>query len=133
MEYQDKYLLKLTDGRVEPIHDLEDALRIVIVDEDTVGAKDITFAYCKFAPHTSFHKKHVHAHSEEIMYILSGRGICGVGKEEFEVSKADTLWVPKGEVHWAYNPFDEPFEMLFIYTKPSLQKAGYKVVEKDDQ
>jgi hypothetical protein len=38
-----KYLLGLTEGRNEPIKDLENAKRIVLVDQDTVGAEDITF------------------------------------------------------------------------------------------
>lgn len=124
-----KFLLKLEDGRNEPIKDLENAKRIVLIDKDTVGTEDITFAYCKFEAKTSFHKKHTHKDAEEVIYILSGRGICGVGHEEFEIEKGDTIWVPGGEVHWAYNPFDEPMEMIFIYTRPTLKSAGYEIVE----
>jgi len=129
MVLQTKYLLKLSDGRNEPIKDLEGAERIVLVDEETVGAKNITFAYCKFDAKTSYHKKHVHKNSEEVMYISSGRGIGGVGKKEFEIRAGDTIWIPRGEVHWAYNPFEEPMEMLFLYTRPSLKSAGYEIVE----
>ena len=63
------------------------------------------------------------------MFILSGRGIGGVGNVEMEMARGDTIWVPRGEVHWAYNPFDEPLEMLFIYTRPTLKSAGYEIVE----
>ena len=38
-------------------------------------------------------------------------------------------FVPRGAVHWFSNPFDEPVEMLFAYTRPSLAEAGYRVVE----
>jgi len=124
-----KYLLKLTDGRVEPIQDLEHAERIVLVDQERVGAKDITFAYCKFEAKTSYHKKHVHRHAEEVIYIVSGKGIGGVGDKEFEMRAGDTIWVPRGEVHWALNPFDEPLEMIFLYTRPTLESAGYEIVE----
>lgn len=129
MRHRDKYLLKLEDGRNEPIKDLEHALRVVIVDEETVGAQDLTFAYCRFASKTSFHKKHTHEHAEEIMHILSGRGIGGVYDQEFELVKGDTVWVPRGAVHWFHNPFDDPCEMLFIYTRPSLRSAGYEIVD----
>ncbi len=128
-----QYILKLQDGRNEPIKDLEHSERIILVDKDSVGAQDITFAYCRFEPNASFHKKHVHEHAEEIMYILSGKGIGGVGDgPDEELEKGDTIWVPRGAVHWLYNPFDEPCEMLFIYTRPSLQSAGYEVVDDDD-
>jgi len=124
-----KYVLGLEDGRNEPIKDLENARRIVLVDQQTVGAEDITFAYCKFEAKTASHKKHVHQDAEEVIYILSGKGISGVTDTEVEMRQGETMFVPRGAVHWFYNPFDEPVEMLFVYTRPSLQAAGYKIVE----
>lgn len=122
-----KFILDLTQGRNEPIKDLDGASRIIIVDKETVNAEDITFGYSKFDPHTSMHKKHAHTEAEEIMYILKGRGITGIKDEEFELSAGETLFVPRGETHWFYNPFDEPCEFIFIYTKRSLAEAGYKI------
>jgi len=124
-----KYVIGIEEGRNEPIKDLDNAKRVVLVDKDTVGAEDITFAYCRFEAETSSHKKHIHKYAEEIIYILSGKGISGVNETEIEMKKGDTMFVPRGEVHWFYNPFLEPVEMLFAYTKPSLKMAGYKVVE----
>lgn len=124
-----KYVLGLEDGRNEPIKDLDNARRIVLVDQKTVGAEDITFAYCKFEAKTASHKKHVHQDAEEVIYILSGKGISGVMDTEVEMRQGETMFVPRGAVHWFYNPFDEPVEMLFVYTRPSLQSAGYKIVE----
>lgn len=124
-----KYLLELADGRNEPIKDLDNAKRIVIVDKDTVGAEDITFAYCRFEANTSTHKKHIHKDAEEVIYILSGRGVSGLDDTEVEMVQGDTMFVPRGAVHWFYNPFDEPVEMIFVYTRPSLKSAGYHIVE----
>lgn len=124
-----KYVLKHDDGRNEPIKDLDNAKRVVLVDKDTVGAEDITFAYCRFEAETSFHKKHIHKDAEEVIYILSGRGISGIDDVEVEMIKGDTMFVPRGAVHWFYNPFPDPVEMIFVYTRASLKSAGYKVVE----
>ena len=129
MNWPGKYLIKLADGRNEPIRDLEHAERIVLVDQDTVGAKGITFAYCKFEAKTSYHKKHVHPQAEEVMYVVSGKGIGGVGNKEFEMVAGDTIWIPQGEIHWANNPFAEPLEIIFLYTRPTLKSAGYEIVE----
>ncbi|MGD0845260.1 MAG: cupin domain-containing protein [Geobacteraceae bacterium] len=123
-----KYLLGLADGRNEPIKDLDNAKRVVLVDKDTVGAEDITFAYCRFEAKTSAHKKHTHEDAEEVIYILSGKGVSGLGETEEEMAKGDTMFVPRGAVHWFYNPFDEPVEMIFVYTRPSLKSAGYRIV-----
>lgn len=124
-----KYVLGLQDGRNEPIKDLDNAQRIVLVDQKTVGAEDITFAYCKFEAKTATHKKHIHTDAEEVIYILSGKGISGVNDTEVEMRAGETMFVPRGAVHWFYNPFDEPVEMLFVYTRPSLHSAGYRIVE----
>ena len=62
----DNYLIKPADGRNEPIKDLNNAARVVLVDKDTVGAEDITFAHCTFEAKTSTHKKHIHQHAEEV-------------------------------------------------------------------
>jgi mannose-6-phosphate isomerase-like protein (cupin superfamily) len=129
MKFKNKYVLKMEDGRNEPIKDLENASRLIFIDEERVGAKDITFGYSKWAPNMSFHKKHAHENAEEIMYILSGRLIAGVKDQEAEVVKGDTIWVPMGAVHWAYNPFEEPCEFVFMYTRASFQSAGYEIVE----
>ena len=122
------HVFTLEDGRDEPIKDLDNAKRVVLVDRDTAGAEDITFAYCRFEAHTAAHKKHIHQHAEEVIYILSGRGISGVNDTEVEMRAGQTMFVPRGAVHWFYNPFPEPVEMLFLYTRPSLHSAGYRVV-----
>ena len=124
-----KYVVGIEEGRDEPIKDLDNAKRVVLIDKDSVGSEDITFAYCRFEAETSSHKKHIHKNAEEIIYILSGKGISGVNETEIEMKKGDTMFVPRGEVHWFYNPFSEPVEMLFAYTRPSLKMAGYKIVE----
>ena len=66
---------------------------------------------------------------EEVFYVLEGKGIGGVDSEEKELVKGDTVWVPRGAVHWLYNPFDEPCEIIFLYTAPSLAAAGYEIGE----
>lgn len=121
-----KYLIHRGEGRNEPIKDLDGASREILVDAKEVGAEDITFGFSRFEPRTSIHKKHFHAEAEEIMYILKGRGISGVGDQEYEVKAGDTLWMPRGATHWFYNPFDEPCEFVFIYTRASLESAGYR-------
>jgi len=123
-----KYLIRLADGRNEPIKSLDNAKRVVLVDKDTVGAEDITFAYCRFEANTSTHKKHIHKDAEEVIYIISGKGISGIDETEVEMVQGDTMFVPRGAVHWFYNPFDNPVEMIFVYTKPSLKSAGYQIV-----
>ena len=118
------YLTQTDKGEMYPIPNLVNAYRAIFVDKDNMGAEDITFGITRFDP-GSYHVKHAHEDAEEIMYILSGRYIGGVGDDEFLHQPGDVIFVPRGATHWAYNPFDEPLVELFLYTKPSLQSAGY--------
>jgi quercetin dioxygenase-like cupin family protein len=57
--------------------------------------------------------------------------VAGVNDQEAVVAQGDTIWVPRGAVHWFSNPFDEPCEFLFLYTKSSLKKAGYEMADAE--
>ena len=122
---RNKYLIRPGEGRSEPIKDLEGATREILVDGQEAAAEDITFGFSRYEPRTSIHKKHAHPDAEELMYILKGRGVSGVCDEQFEVAPGDTIWVPRGAMHWFSNPFDEPCEFVFLYTRASLKSAGH--------
>lgn len=115
------------DGVSYPIADLIGSSRLIAVDEDTVGAQEITVGFSEFAPKSSVHRHHTHPYSEEIMYILEGCGIGTIGAEEVLCKPGDILFVPKGMEHSFYNPFEEPCKFIFLYTKGSLKKAGYAI------
>lgn len=118
------------DGVNYPIPDLFDSTRLVLLDEETVGSKELTFGYSEFAGKTSLHKKHTHNDCEEVMFILKGKGVGGVGENESIFMTGDAIFVPRGIEHWFYNPYNEPCGMLFFYTKPSLKRAGYALKSK---
>lgn len=129
------YVMNFVDnGRDTAIPDLIGCKRRIIIDKDTVGSEALTYGLATFAPRTSVHKKHSHADCEEIMYIVSGKGIGGVGDgPDVTFMPGDTIYVPKGVTHWMENPFNEPCEMIWIYTKPTLAQAGYALESRDYQ
>lgn len=113
------------DGVSYPIPDLIGSTRLIAVDRDTVGARELTFGFSEFSPAAAVHKSHIHPDCEEIMYILEGRGIGGVDGVDAILGPGDVLFVPKGVEHWFCNPFSEPCKFLFLYSKGSLKEAGY--------
>ncbi len=121
------------DGVSYPIPGLLDTTRLIAVDRDTVGANDISFGFSEFAPKKAMHGKHRHTDCEEIMYVLSGRGVGGCEDVDCIYLPGDVIFVPRGAEHYLYNPFDEPLRILFLYTKPSLKDAGYSVKELGDK
>lgn len=124
-----KTLAELDEGEFYPIPNLVGAYRAIFIDENNMGAEEVTFGITRFDP-GSFHVKHAHADCEEIMYFMSGKVVGGVGDVEYIQQAGDVIFVPRNAPHWAYNPFDEPAYNLFLYTRPSLKKAGYSL-DKD--
>ena len=122
------YILREEDGQSFPIPDMFDTSRRILIDGQTpVPSKELTWGICTFGPKTALHKKHRHRDCEEVMYIISGKGIGGVGEYETELRTGDTIFVPENVEHWYYNPYDEPSSMIFLYTKPTLRSAGYSL------
>jgi mannose-6-phosphate isomerase-like protein (cupin superfamily) len=57
---------------------------------------------------------HHHNQTEEIYYILSGRGWMTVGDEKREVSAGDAIYVPRGHRHTLENTGAEPIRLLVV-------------------
>ena len=128
-----KHILKLQDGRIEPIKDLmksekEFALRRILVDKEMGGAETITFGWAVFEPKTSYHKKHVHPNAEEVFFILSGEGIGGVGEgtQERRSSRAIQSGYQKGPCIGCTIPLISPARSFSFMPPPPLRRQGTK-------
>ena len=55
---------------------------------------------------------HKHHKSEEIYYILEGKGLMTLGNEKFEVKKGDTILIPPETPHKIENIGDVPLKIL---------------------
>ena len=132
MTTKKKYLIRPEDRLDDPVPEMGEITRQIIVDERTSGAETLTFAYTRIDPVKSgkvIEKKHNHPNAELVAFIVSGKGIVEVENEKFEAIAGDSVWVPKGCSHWFINSFDVPWEVIFAYSCSSLEKAGLKVVE----
>ena len=53
--------------------------------------------------------RHVHAHWDEVIYVLDGGGIATLNDEQVPLQKGATIFVPKGVWHGFENPDTELF------------------------
>ncbi|MEJ2351724.1 MAG: cupin domain-containing protein [Anaerolineales bacterium] len=60
---------------------------------------------------------HSHADREEVYFFLEGRGVMGVGDEEWEVKTGDTFYVHPGPFHTTSNPHETPLKFFWITIK----------------
>ncbi len=57
-------------------------------------------------------RRHLHRRSEEIYYVLGGRGVVHVGGEKAEVEAGDAVLIPPGTPHFAVNTGEEELVIL---------------------
>ncbi|WP_052343572.1 cupin domain-containing protein [Bacillus massiliigorillae] len=101
---------------------------------DKTGSEHKVFGHTIFGPGGGAHELHVHPNAEEILYVIKGQGIAISGDEEFEIGPGDLIFVPKGDRHFFKNTHPiEDLETVWIYGgAPSLEKAGYITLEKEE-
>jgi len=85
------------------------------------GAKDMKAAIVSFPPGART-KLHTHSH-EQILYILSGKGIVANEQEEHIATPGQIFLVPAGEKHWHGAGKESNFSHLYIYN--SQTKTTY--------
>ncbi|NIN53591.1 MAG: cupin domain-containing protein [Nitrososphaeria archaeon] len=59
-------------------------------------------------------KPHTHAISEEIYYVLKGRGAMTLGDSEVDIEAGMAIHIPPNVVHGPTNTGDEPLVIAFI-------------------
>ena len=81
--------------------------------EDIVNNEHLLMVRANMEP-GKCHPFHHHPTREELIYVLSGKAEQWVGKEKRVLNPGDTAFIPMGEVHGTYNPFDERLVFLAI-------------------
>ena len=70
------------------------------------------------------HPFHTHPTREELIYIISGKAEQWVGKEHRILKAGEMAFIPQGEVHGTYNPFDEKLVFLAILAPSNAPEPG---------
>jgi quercetin dioxygenase-like cupin family protein len=78
-----------------------------------VGAEETKVAIVTF-PRGTRTKMHIHNH-EQILYILSGKGIVANEQEEHIATPGTIFLIPAGEKHWHGATKESSFSHLYIY------------------
>jgi mannose-6-phosphate isomerase-like protein (cupin superfamily) len=74
------------------------------------------------------HGRHNHPDSEEILYVLSGRGRQTIGDdtEPFEINPGDVVYVPKGVFHSTYGVGWEPLRLIVVHAPGGAETTARK-------
>ena len=67
---------------------------------------------------------HQHPTREELIFIISGRAEQWVGSQHRILGPGEMAFIPMGEVHGTYNPFDEKLVFLAILSPSDAAEPG---------
>lgn len=96
----------------------------VLLAPDKEGVEELTFSHAILPPsgRTDYH---VHDRPE-LIYVVSGRGICVHEGEETGVQEDMVLWVPTGEHHQLINSGDTPLKLATVFVPAYTATQNYK-------
>ena len=102
-----------------------------LLGEETIGLKS-ALLFKSVIKAGAAHEKHLHHKSDELIYIISGKGRHGLGDEEWDIGPGDAYLNPRDIVHWSYGTDpNDPLTLVGVYLGAgSLEDTGYEFVEK---
>jgi mannose-6-phosphate isomerase-like protein (cupin superfamily) len=68
--------------------------------------------------------RHHHLETEEVYYLLEGRGRMTVGGEARDVAAGDAIFIPRGATHTLENTGDAPLRLLLV-CGPAYSQADH--------
>ena len=118
-----KLLVKIVKlAEVEPIKVLGGTIKRIF-NQEIVDTKHLRFSVGDFSPGEGL-KAHLHPESEEIYYIMSGRGTVYLGKEQrpLLVDPDTAIYIPPKMIHCVKNEGEERLALAF-FVAPGREKS----------
>ncbi len=78
---------------------------------------DLTLSLVRLEPGSEI-PPHTHPQSTETTYILTGRGMCWIGTEEFELEPGVCSYAPPGVTHSVCNTSNSVLEAISVFNPP---------------
>jgi mannose-6-phosphate isomerase-like protein (cupin superfamily) len=95
----------------------------VLFAPDRQNVEELTFSHAILPP-SGCTDYHVHDRPE-LIYIVSGKGICRHEGEETTVQEDMALWVEKGEYHQMINTGDTPLKLATVFVPAYTADQNY--------
>jgi len=90
-----------------------------------VGASLIAFGQSTY-PNAATHENHFHPDAEEIVMVLSGRGVQVIGQDALEVGPGDVCFIPRGVPHRITGTSEENLVIVWAFGgAATMEAAGY--------
>lgn len=96
----------------------------VLFAPDKDGVEELTFSHAILPPNG---RTDYHVHDRpELIYVVSGSGVCVHEGQETMVKEDVALWVPTGEHHQLINTGDVPLKLATVFVPAYTASQNYK-------
>jgi mannose-6-phosphate isomerase-like protein (cupin superfamily) len=96
----------------------------VIFAPDKEGVEELLFSHAILPPNG---RTDYHSHDRpELIYVVSGKGICVHEGEETPVQEDVAMWVPAGEPHQMINTGDVPLKLATVFVPAYKASENYR-------
>jgi mannose-6-phosphate isomerase-like protein (cupin superfamily) len=96
----------------------------VIFAPDKEGVEELLFSHAILPPDGS---TDYHSHDRgELIYIVSGHGVCVHEGQTTPIQEDVALWVPAGEKHQMINQGDVPLKLATVFVPAYSANDNYK-------
>ena len=89
-----------------------------LVNHQIAGAKKVKVKITEYLPGHA-HKNHVHPDQEEVIFVLSGKGMTQTREEKKEIGPGSVVFIGAGEPHTTWNLSEtESLRVIVIKAPP---------------
>jgi len=107
----------------------ERSLQILFSPQIDKGIKDTTVLMSTIVPHTGTTGAHTHD-VDEIIYILTGRGLGVEGRETYDLEPGTVIYAPAGVEHECRNLGDDSMQLFCVFI-PALPDEAVERITKN--
>jgi quercetin dioxygenase-like cupin family protein len=90
-----------------------------LVHPDALHADQLSFCVIRVAPGETVRPAHSHPHSEELIYIMTGRGKVMIEGDVGEVRAGSVVLFEQGKMHMLRNTGDEEMKVACFFAPPT--------------
>lgn len=95
----------------------------VLFAPDKGGVEEITFSHAILPPSG---RTDAHTHDRpELIYVVSGEGICSSAEGETPIAADVAMWVPAGEMHQIVNTGYQPLKLATVFVPAFTAQDNY--------
>jgi mannose-6-phosphate isomerase-like protein (cupin superfamily) len=110
-----------TDGEERHAHDGYPRTVRLLIEPATAGAAHLAMGTEAVDPGSRI-PVHVHADTEEVLFLYAGHGRARVGDEEVEVGPETAIFVPAGAPHGFVNTGAAPACLTWTFSPPGAHE-----------